>query len=44
MLIGTKPDAPFARPPAALSDAPMSALVALDDEAGADPAEYTAGW
>ena len=44
MLIGTKPDAPFARPLAALSDAPMSALIALDDEAGADPAEYTAGW
>jgi len=43
VLIGTKPDEPFERPLAALSDVPMSSLIALDDEA-ADPAEYAAGW
>ena len=43
VLIGTKSDVQFERPLTELSDAPMSMLLALNEDA-ADPTEYASGW
>ena len=43
VLIGTTSDVQFERPLTELSDAPMSMLFALNEDA-ADPTEYASGW